>query len=122
VQNDVENIRKQHNALEKSLVASRKDTVVLKRKLNGSQMELQELKEKNRKQENESATLEQKCRDLENELETSWMDAVDTSCVEVAELNKTHPVESDVPDNSGSSGTNSTSQNNDPVSDDPSQV
>jgi hypothetical protein len=83
---------------------------VLKRKLNGLQIELQELKEKNRKLENESATLVQKCRDLENELETSWMDDVDTNCVEVAELNKTPPVESDVPGNSRSSGTNTVSK------------
>jgi hypothetical protein len=40
VQNDVEDFRKQHNALENNLVASRKNTAVLKRKLNGSQKEL----------------------------------------------------------------------------------
>jgi septal ring factor EnvC (AmiA/AmiB activator) len=40
VQNDVEDFRKRHDALEKNLVASRKTTAVLKRKLNRSQKEL----------------------------------------------------------------------------------
>lgn len=117
VQKDVEDIRKQHDSLEKTLIASRKETVILRRKLQGSQKDLQELNEKHRKLETDSASLGQKCRDLERELDTSWMDDLETNEVSEHDENSA-AVEPPIEDNSGTVMTSPEVTENDNVKDD----